>query len=147
MVFILKVFLFVLAAMRFELRASHLFTAWAIPPALSFFFHCWWSNLGPVPSALTLSTISLAGFFGVFFPLRYWGLNSGPVPWASPPVLLCDGFFQNRILQIICPGWLWTVILLISASWVARITDVNQWHLACNIFLVVLGFESGPHAY
>jgi hypothetical protein len=31
------------------------------------------------------------------------------------------GFFQDRVSQIICPGWLWTASLLISASWVARI--------------------------
>jgi hypothetical protein len=29
-----------------------------------------------------------------------------------------------------CLGWLWTSILLISASWVARITGASHWHLA-----------------
>jgi hypothetical protein len=24
--------------------------------------------------------------------LWYWGLNSGPIPWATPPALFCDGF-------------------------------------------------------
>jgi hypothetical protein len=37
------------------------------------------------------------------------------------------GIFWDRILQTICPGWLWTSILLISASWVARITGVSHW--------------------
>jgi hypothetical protein len=33
-------------------------------------------------------------------------------------------------LGTICLGWLWTVILLISASWVARITGINHQRLA-----------------
>jgi hypothetical protein len=35
-------------------------------------------------------------------------------------------------LWTICLGWLQTSILLISASWVARITGVSQWH--CNLY-------------
>jgi hypothetical protein len=38
--------------------------------------------------------------------------------------------FNDRVLRTICPGWLRTTILLISASWVARITAVSHWHLA-----------------
>jgi hypothetical protein len=30
-------------------------------------------------------------------------------------------------LWTICLGWLWTSILLISASWIARITGVRHW--------------------
>jgi hypothetical protein len=30
----------------------------------------------------------------------------------------------------ICPGWLWTMILLISASWVARIVGMSHWRPA-----------------
>jgi hypothetical protein len=37
------------------------------------------------------------------------------------------GFFQDRISRTIYVGWLWTAILLISASWVGRITDVSHW--------------------
>jgi hypothetical protein len=33
-------------------------------------------------------------------------------------------------LHTICPGWLWTEILLISASWVVRIIDVSHQFLA-----------------
>jgi hypothetical protein len=33
-------------------------------------------------------------------------------------------------LQTICLGWLWTVMLLISASWVPRITGMSHQHLA-----------------
>jgi hypothetical protein len=39
-------------------------------------------------------------------------------------------FFWGRILRTICLGWPQTLILLISASWVARITDVNHQYLA-----------------
>jgi hypothetical protein len=35
--------------------------------------------------------------------------------------------FLNRISQTISPGWLQTMILLISASWEPRITSVSHW--------------------
>jgi hypothetical protein len=65
--------------------------------------------------------------FFLFF-LWYWSLNSEPTPWATLPALFCKFFFffWDRVLQTICPGWLQTVILLISASWVARITVVSH---------------------
>jgi hypothetical protein len=37
------------------------------------------------------------------------------------------GFFDIGVLGTICPAWLWTVIFLISASWVARIIGVSHW--------------------
>jgi hypothetical protein len=40
------------------------------------------------------------------------------------------GYFQDRVSQTISPGWLQTVILLISASQVGRITGVSHWHPA-----------------
>jgi ABC-type Fe3+ transport system permease subunit len=46
----------------------------------------------------------------------------------------CDGYFWDRVSWTICLSWLQTVILLISASWVARITGVSHWHLAENNF-------------
>jgi hypothetical protein len=36
------------------------------------------------------------------------------------------GEFGDGVLQTICLGWLRTAILLISASWVARITGVSH---------------------
>jgi hypothetical protein len=54
-----------------------------------------------------------------------WGMDSCPTPWAIPPALFCDEFFWDRVLRTICLGWLWTVILLIFASWVARITGTS----------------------
>jgi hypothetical protein len=64
--------------------------------------------------------------FLLLFFFQYWGLNSGPSLWATAPALFCDGLFWNRVPWTICPGWLQTVILLISASWVARITGVSH---------------------
>jgi hypothetical protein len=37
-------------------------------------------------------------------------------------------FFWDRVSCTICPGWLWTTVLLISASWVARITGMSHRH-------------------
>jgi hypothetical protein len=39
-------------------------------------------------------------------------------------------FFLYRVRKTICPGWLQTTILLISASWVARITGMSHQRLA-----------------
>jgi hypothetical protein len=64
------------------------------------------------------------------FILRYWGLNSVPTPWTTPSAFFCEWFFQDRIYGTICPGWLQTMILLISASWVVRITGMSHWCLA-----------------
>jgi hypothetical protein len=46
-----------------------------------------------------------------------------------------EGFFEIGAHWTICSGWLWTMILLISASWVARITGLSHWHLAGYTFL------------
>jgi hypothetical protein len=66
--------------------------------------------------------------------LWYWDLNSGPTPWAIPPALFREGCFWDRVLRPICPGWLQILILLISASWVARITGARYW---CPAFFLV----------
>jgi hypothetical protein len=39
-------------------------------------------------------------------------------------------FFRDRVPKKASPGWLSTVILLISASWAAWITGVSHWHMA-----------------
>jgi hypothetical protein len=41
--------------------------------------------------------------------------------------LFCVGFFRYRVLWNIC--LLWTTIFMLSASWVARMTGVNHWHI------------------
>jgi hypothetical protein len=46
-------------------------------------------------------------------------------------------FFPHRVFWTIHPGWLWTLILLISASWVVKITGVSHRRLARQLFLIV----------
>jgi hypothetical protein len=70
-----------------------------------------------------------------FFFLRYCGLNPGPTPWTTPPALFVMGFFQDRVLWTICPGWLRTAILLISAFWVSRIIGMSHQHPDGKIIL------------
>jgi hypothetical protein len=53
-------------------------------------------------------------------------LNSGSSPWAAPPALFGKGILQHRVSQTICPGWLQTVILLISVTRVDRITGMSH---------------------
>jgi hypothetical protein len=55
--------------------------------------------------------------------------------WATP-ALFCVGYFQDTVLQTIYPaGWLWNLILLISASGVARISGVSHQHPATLFIL------------
>jgi hypothetical protein len=56
-----------------------------------------------------------------------------PTLWATSPALLCVGF---RVSRTICLGWLWTLILLIPASWIARITDIS--HHSWLFFLLLI---------
>jgi hypothetical protein len=46
-----------------------------------------------------------------------------------------DECLSGRVPQAICPGWLWTTNLLISAFWVARIIGVSHQCLAIILFL------------
>jgi hypothetical protein len=69
------------------------------------------------------------------FIIYWWdcGLTSGLWACKASALLLShtsspffSGYFGDGILRIICLGWLQTVILPISASQVARITDVTN---------------------
>jgi hypothetical protein len=64
------------------------------------------------------------------------GLNSEPLPWATPTAPFCEVFFCDKVWQTVCLDWLWTVILLISASWVARITGVSHQHSALTAIFI-----------
>jgi hypothetical protein len=75
---------------------------------------------------------------GLFFFFQYWGLNTGPSPWATPLALFLWRVFWARVLRTICPGGLQTTVLLISASWLARITGINHQHLVNWTFLSVV---------
>jgi hypothetical protein len=71
-----------------------------------------------------------------FFSTRVWtqGLHLEPLHQSF---FVCD-----RVLQTICWGCLWTAILLISASWVARISGMSHWYLAPLVILRTLHLSS-----
>jgi hypothetical protein len=48
----------------------------------------------------------------------------------STRVHFCDGFFQDRVTGSVWQGWFLTMILLISAFWVARIIGMSHQHPA-----------------
>jgi hypothetical protein len=52
-------------------------------------------------------------------------LGGRSTTWATPSALFCLENFPDRLSNCL-PGWLWTVILLISASQVASITGVSH---------------------
>jgi hypothetical protein len=98
----------------FELKTSKLqskcFTAWATLQAPISIF---FSVLGLELRAYTLSH------------------STSPFLWRV---------FWDRVSKTICPGWLHTTILLISASWVARITDMSHRCQAPMSIFVFLQF-------
>jgi hypothetical protein len=61
----------------------------------------------------------------LLFCLRYWGLNSGPTPWATSPALCFDGIFQDRVSKNLL-GQALNCNSPVSASWVARITGMSH---------------------
>jgi hypothetical protein len=68
-------------------------------------------------------------FFVVLeFELRAYTLShsTSPFSWWI--------FFKIQSIKLFCLGWVQTAILLISASWVARITVVSHWHPAPPTF-------------
>jgi hypothetical protein len=65
-----------------------------------------------------------------------WGLNSVPTPWATPPALFYDRFFWDRVSWTNCPGWLRSVILLITASF--EKLGLQVWATGAQIQSVIL---------
>jgi hypothetical protein len=53
-------------------------------------------------------------FHFLFFAVLEFELRASTTR-ATPPTLFCVEYFRDRVLQIICLGWLQTTILLISA--------------------------------
>jgi hypothetical protein len=54
---------------------------------------------------------------------------------------LC-GYFWDGVSWTICLGWLWTTILLLSSSWVARLTGVHHQHPASTNNFLKINFIS-----
>jgi hypothetical protein len=52
--------------------------------------------------------------------------------WVIPPAWLSLEFYWDRFSQAMCPGWLWTLILLIFAPQVARMTGMTDLWLGRN---------------
>jgi hypothetical protein len=68
------------------------------------------------------------------------------ITWATLPAHFCVGYFQDKVLQTICPGWLENTILLTSASWVAaRITGLS--HQCQFFFFLHWRLNSRPHSH
>jgi hypothetical protein len=66
---------------------------------------------------------------------------------STTPLCVCVRYFLDRVSWTICPFWLWTSILLISASWVTRIIGVSHQHLVPFPFLKWLQHVSIFHIY
>jgi hypothetical protein len=54
------------------------------------------------------------------FELRAYTLSHSTSPF------FCDRFFGDRVSRTVCLGWIGIVILLVSASSVARITGISH---------------------
>jgi hypothetical protein len=68
-------------------------------------------------------SLSLFFFAVLEFELRALHLlGRCSTTWAHSSSPYFVEYFWDRVLWTICSGLLWTMILLISASWVARIT-------------------------
>jgi hypothetical protein len=88
-------------------------------------------------------------FFFFFFAVMEFELRTScllcrySTTWTTLSALFWLHIFPDRVSWT-CLGWLQTMILHISASWKARITDVSYWHLAqpelCNEFQASLGY-------
>jgi hypothetical protein len=81
--------------------------------------------------ACTWDKIIIIKFFVVLrFELSVYTLSHSTSPFLW-------WVFWDKVLRAICLGWLWTVILMISVSWVTRITGMSHQHLAYNKVLTI----------
>jgi hypothetical protein len=66
-------------------------------------------------------------------------------------VCVCDGYFWDRVSRTIWLGWLWTTVLLLSASSVARIIGVNYqlrpayFNISLCVLMEMMGNGWGGH--
>jgi hypothetical protein len=77
----------------------------------------------------------------LFFGTGIWtqGLHLKPLHQS----FFSDGFFQDRVLWTVCPGWLQTLILLIQSPVSGWITFFCVFFggVFWGFFLTVLGFK------
>jgi hypothetical protein len=62
--------------------------------------------------------------------------------WATLSTLFCIGYFQHRVLQTICLGWLWVVILVICVSWVARFIGMSHQVPSGLVLILILIYNN-----
>jgi hypothetical protein len=89
-------------------------------------YHCGWKGLLQ-PSFWTRHFCCLFIWFE-FCSTGVWTL--GLHLEHSTSHFFVKGFFKIGSRGTICPGWLWTVILLISASWAAKI---KAWAISTQL--------------
>jgi hypothetical protein len=96
-----------------------------------FFLWCWGSNSGPHP-CYTKIEYTHTFFFLAALGLELWTsqlLGRHSTTWTTSSVLFYIEFFQGSP-ELFALGWHLTMILLKSASWVARIIGMSHQHLA-----------------
>jgi hypothetical protein len=111
---------------------EHFSALWHNRFQVNLYFHDCTRNL----SFSLRSTGQLVDFFVVvvFFSTGVWSQGLILARQAlyhlihSSSSFFCVGYFQDRVSRNTCPGWQ-TLILLISASRVARTTGMSHWHL------------------
>jgi hypothetical protein len=87
------------------------------------------------PWATAIDSYTFPFFLSFFLPSFFfygagiWTQGLHLEPLHQPFIVM--SFFWDRVSWTICLGWLRTMILLISASWVARITGMSHRHPAC----------------
>jgi hypothetical protein len=118
-------------------------------------YSTWWWNIFPLKMEedkdicfyyfypMFLFFLGFFFFAGLGLELRAYTLSYS----TSPVLRFFFFFFWERVLWTIFLGWLWTMILLISASWVARIT---RWATGAQLYVLFCfwrhwGLNSGPH--
>jgi hypothetical protein len=92
---------------------------------------CWgwhWGEVLPISASQVARIIGMSHWCLAFFLVLRLQLRVFTSSHSTSSIFVL-GIFKI-VSQTICLGWLWTVILLLSASWVARITGVSHQHPA-----------------
>jgi hypothetical protein len=101
----------------------------------------WWeTDTCGASSAPTLRPPAPSFFFFFFCGTGAWTQSLHLEPLHQPS-FFCKRFFEIGSRRTICVGWLRTVILLISASWITRITGWASWPQSSCPFWALLGLH------